>query len=212
MKRERLENLIKEFEEICGEAEAEDSASTALFISKSFNYERSDELKLHFLKQLKKEEQGKQSSRYFLLPLLLAVLIIFSFVYKVEASRPGDMFYPVKEFSNLLQNNVKKIAAPQENIQNSGVSAQPSITKIPDKKENASKKPAKAINKNGVLQESAPPVKKENQTISETKEDLEKKVGEAKEAVTDIVEDVIDTELPLAVPQAPQSLQNNLGL
>jgi hypothetical protein len=208
MKRERLKRLIKEFEQICGKEVAEDSASTALFISESFNYERSEELKLHFLNQLKREDQGTSTSRYFLVPLLLSILLIFSFVYKVEASVPGDMFYPVKEFSTLIQDNVKKAVDPSKDSSNTNITVQPSITETKKKVNKKSQEPAiKAIDTISASQRITPTLA-ENKNVNEIKGDLEKGVEETKEIVEEIIE---KTELPV-VTQVPQSLQNTLGL
>lgn len=212
MKREGLENLIEEFEKTCGKEDAKDSANAALFIKNSFNYERSDELKLNFLKQLKKDNQEISTSRYILLPLLLAILLIFGFVYKVEASKPGDMFYPVKEFSTLIQDNVKKVAQPYKIDPTTNVTVKPSITKSPKKNNKTPQEPAnETINKNATPQKIIPTIPAKKGVVEEIREELEKPINETKETVDEVVENVIEIKVP-EVTQVPPILQNTLGL
>jgi hypothetical protein len=205
MKEERLEQYLKEFELTCKE-DAEESAQAAFFVSKIFDYERSQELKKHFLNQIPKD--SKQQKPYYLIPILLALIAIFGFALTVEASKSGDYLYDLKSASHNFFENVKKSANSSNNLNSKEDKASIVLPTIVTDKQDQAKK--------------AKLEKTTNSTVPTYKEEEVKSVNNAgsKEVETtpnsgDVLEDVKDeiqkkienVQLPPAVEDGIPSSQ-----
>lgn len=98
MNENNLERLIKELkEEGASEKEANELTLFSKNIGNLMEFERSEELKLKFLKNALVSSKNNFSKKYAFIALFSLLLLLgFSSVVSAQKSSPGDKLYPVK--------------------------------------------------------------------------------------------------------------------
>jgi hypothetical protein len=213
MNEERLKSLVRELESTCAnEKEAQDFALFATNLSNAFKHTRSQEIKNNFLAQIRPTSSESPFRFQFLLPVILALIVVFGFTYKVQASQEGEFLYPVKLLSAQVYNDAKEalsLPIPQAGNINVVKDAKPGKAS-----NNSTKEEVQTNKTNSKEAHSA----KEDEFTKDTSDAIQNVGGSIKETVSGTEEigqepiKILEEKVQELVPTQINLPQNNLDL